>query len=87
MFEARQSEILKRAARVIDSVNVARSEGGGHTGSVSSLVLLPQVVDMCAGTNLLVVGAGGIVNGRGIAAALALGAKRKTFTAIVFVFM
>ena len=42
---------------------------------------------MCAGTNLLVVGAGGIVNGRGIAAALALGAKRKTFTAIVFVFM
>jgi len=59
----------------VDIICAQGGEGGGHTGSVSSLVLLPQVVDMCAGTNLLVVGAGGIVNGRGIAAALALGGK------------
>lgn len=58
----------------VDIICAQGGEGGGHTGSVSSLCLLPQVVDMCRGTKLMVVGAGGIINGRGVAAALALGA-------------
>lgn len=58
----------------VDIICAQGGEGGGHTGSVSSMVLLPQVVDLCRNSGVLVVGAGGLVNGRGIAAALALGA-------------
>ena len=57
-----------------DVIIAQGSEGGGHTGHISTMVLLPQVVDACAGTDAIVVAAGGIVDGRGIAAALALGA-------------
>jgi len=48
-------------------------EAGGHSGFVGTMVLVPQVVDI-AGT-VPVVAAGGIVDGRGLAAALALGAQ------------
>ena len=41
------------------------TEAGGHTGDVSTLVLLPQVLDVCAG-KCLVVAAGGIYDGRGV---------------------
>ena len=58
----------------VDIICAQGGEGGGHTGTVSTLVLVPQAVDLCKGTDTLVVGAGGIVNGRGIAALLALGA-------------
>ena len=58
----------------VDIICAQGGEGGGHTGTVSTLVLVPQAVDLCRGTDTLVVGAGGIVNGRGIAALLALGA-------------
>ena len=58
----------------VDIICAQGGEGGGHTGTVSTLVLVPQAVDLCRGTSTLVVGAGGIVNGRGIAALLALGA-------------
>jgi NAD(P)H-dependent flavin oxidoreductase YrpB (nitropropane dioxygenase family) len=46
-------------------------EAGGHTGRVTTFVLVPQVVDA---VHVPVVAAGGVVDGRGVAAALALGA-------------
>lgn len=46
-------------------------EGGGHTGRVGSMALWPQAVDACAPTPVLA--AGGIGDGRGVAAALAVG--------------
>ncbi|HET6651802.1 MAG TPA: nitronate monooxygenase [Nocardioides sp.] len=48
-------------------------EAGGNAGWVSTLVLVPAVVDVAGGTP--VVAAGGIGDGRGVAAALALGAQ------------
>lgn len=49
------------------------SEAGGNAGWVSTMVLVPAVVDLAGDTP--VVAAGGIADGRGIAAALALGAQ------------
>jgi len=51
---------------------VQGGEGGGHTGSVSSTVLLPQVLDA---VKIPVVAAGGFADGKGLAAALAYGAQ------------
>ena len=48
-------------------------EAGGNGGWVSTMVLVPQVVDVAG--DLPVVAAGGIADGRGLAAALALGAS------------
>jgi enoyl-[acyl-carrier protein] reductase II len=56
-----------------DLVVAQGTEAGGHTGQVASLPLVPQVVDAVAG-RVPVVAAGGIFDGRGLAAALALGA-------------
>jgi NAD(P)H-dependent flavin oxidoreductase YrpB (nitropropane dioxygenase family) len=56
----------------VDMVVVQGGEGGGHTGSVSSTILLPQVLDA---VNVPVVAAGGFGDGRGLAAALAYGAE------------
>ena len=55
----------------VDMVTVQGGEGGGHTGSVPSTVLLPQVLDT---VKIPVVAAGGFGDGRGLAAALAFGA-------------
>ena len=55
----------------VDMLVVQGGEGGGHTGSVASTVLLPQVLDA---VDLPVVAAGGFGDGRGLAAALAYGA-------------
>ena len=67
---------VKNARRIADAgadVVVAQgTEAGGHTGRIGTLALLPQVVDAVAPT--LVAAAGGIGDGRGIAAALAAGA-------------
>jgi enoyl-[acyl-carrier protein] reductase II len=49
------------------------TEAGGHTGTVATMPLVPQVVD-AVGSQVPVVAAGGIFDGRGLAAALALGA-------------
>ena len=49
------------------------TEGGGHTGDVASTVLWPEVIDAVAPTPVLA--AGGIGNGRQVAAALAMGAQ------------
>jgi enoyl-[acyl-carrier protein] reductase II len=56
-----------------DIVVAQGTEAGGHTGKVATLALVPQVVD-AVGDRVPVVAAGGIVDGRGMAAALALGA-------------
>ena len=59
----------------VDIICAQGTEAGGHTGAISTMVLLPQVVDLCAETDIIVVGAGGIYDGRGLAACLALGAE------------
>lgn len=56
-----------------DIVVAQGSEAGGHTGEITSLVLVPQVVDAVAPVPVLA--AGGIGNGRQIAAARAMGAQ------------
>ncbi|MCP3733500.1 nitronate monooxygenase [Sphingomonas sp. RP10(2022)] len=55
----------------VDMVTVQGGEGGGHTGSVPTTVLLPQVLDA---VQVPVIAAGGFGDGRGLAAALAYGA-------------
>lgn len=54
-----------------DAIVASGTEAGGHVGSVATLPLVPQVVDA---VRLPVVAAGGIADGRGLVAALALGA-------------
>ena len=57
----------------VDVIVAQGTEAGGHTGEVSTMVLVPEVVDAVAPTPVLA--AGGIGNGRQIAAAMALGAE------------
>jgi NAD(P)H-dependent flavin oxidoreductase YrpB (nitropropane dioxygenase family) len=65
----------KNARRIaqsgVDLVVAQGHEGGGHTGRIGSLALWPQAVDAAAPTPVLA--AGGIGDGRGLAAALAVG--------------
>jgi NAD(P)H-dependent flavin oxidoreductase YrpB (nitropropane dioxygenase family) len=56
-----------------DIIIAQGTEGGGHTGEIATMVLVPQVVDAVA--PIPVLAAGGIANGRQMAAALALGAE------------
>jgi enoyl-[acyl-carrier protein] reductase II len=56
-----------------DIVVAQGTEAGGHTGRVATMALVPQVVD-AVGDKVPVVAAGGIFDGRGLAAALTLGA-------------
>jgi NAD(P)H-dependent flavin oxidoreductase YrpB (nitropropane dioxygenase family) len=56
-----------------DLIIAQGTEGGGHTGEIATMVLVPQVVDAVAPTPVLA--AGGIASGRQMAAALALGAE------------
>jgi NAD(P)H-dependent flavin oxidoreductase YrpB (nitropropane dioxygenase family) len=58
----------------VSAVIAQGGEGGGHTGTVATTLLLPQVVDAVAGSDVVVLGAGGFFDGRGLAAALAFGA-------------
>jgi len=67
---------LKHARKMVelgvDMLVVQGGEGGGHTGSVASTVLLPQVLDA---VKVPVIAAGGFADGRGLAAARAYGAE------------
>ncbi|WP_372729058.1 NAD(P)H-dependent flavin oxidoreductase [Nocardioides sp.] len=54
-----------------DAVMIQGGEGGGHTGSVPTTLLLPSVIDA---VDIPVVAAGGFFDGRGLAAALSYGA-------------
>ncbi len=60
------------AANGVDVVLAQGHEAGGHTGRIAGLVLIPAIVDAVA--PVPVVAAGGIADGRGLVAALALGA-------------
>ncbi len=68
---------VAHAVRAVDAgcdlVVAQGTEAGGHTGQIATMALVPQVVD-AVGANVPVVAAGGIFDGRGLAAALALGA-------------
>jgi NAD(P)H-dependent flavin oxidoreductase YrpB (nitropropane dioxygenase family) len=63
----------RHAAAGVDLVVAQGYEAGGHTGEVSTMVLVPEVVD--AVDPIPVLAAGGIGNGRQLTAALALGAQ------------
>ena len=56
-----------------DIVVAQGTEAGGHTGQIATMALVPQIVD-AVGDRVPVVAAGGIFDGRGLAAALGLGA-------------
>jgi enoyl-[acyl-carrier protein] reductase II len=56
-----------------DLVVAQGTEAGGHTGQVATMPLVPQIVD-AVGDRVPVVAAGGLFDGRGLAASLALGA-------------
>jgi Nitronate monooxygenase len=61
------------AERGVDIIIAQDSESAGFSGTVSTLALVPQVVD--AVSPVPVIAAGGIADGRGLAAALVLGAQ------------
>ena len=66
---------VKNARRMaptgIDLLVAQGHEGGGHTGRIGTMALLPQVIDAVEGVPVLA--AGGIGDGRGLAASLAMG--------------
>lgn len=63
----------KQVAAGVDVIVAQGTEAGGHTGEISTMVLVPDVVDAVAPVPVLA--AGGIGDGRQFAAALALGAQ------------
>jgi enoyl-[acyl-carrier protein] reductase II len=65
--------LAKRMERAgADAIVAEGCEAGGHIGKLTTMVLVPQVVDA---VNIPVIAAGGIADGRGVTAAFALGAS------------
>ncbi len=56
----------------VDAVIAEGMEAGGHIGKITSMALIPQIVDA---VNIPVIGAGGVYDGRGMASMFCLGAK------------
>lgn len=67
------SHAIRAVEAGCDVVVAQGTEAGGHTGQVATLPLVPQIVD-AVGERVPVLAAGGIFDGRGLAAALMLGA-------------
>ncbi len=67
---------LKQAKAGVDIIVAQGTEAGGHCGEVSTLCLVPEVLDALAGvgSDVPVLAAGGIVTGRQMAACVAMGA-------------
>ena len=68
-----QRHAEKMAALGVDAIMCQGAEGGGHTGTIPTSLLLPQVLDT---VDVPVIAAGGFHDGRGLAAALAWGCRR-----------
>ena len=66
-------ESVRGAEAGADVIVAQGSEGGGHVGWMATLTLVPMVVDAVG--DIPVLAAGGIADGRGLAAAIALGAQ------------
>jgi NAD(P)H-dependent flavin oxidoreductase YrpB (nitropropane dioxygenase family) len=67
---------VKQVAAGVDLIVAQGTEAGGHCGEVTTLVLIPEVLEAVAaiGSKIPVLAAGGIVTGRQMAAAVAMGA-------------
>lgn len=63
-----------QVAAGVDVIVAAGGEAGGHTGEISTMVLVPEVVQAIAGSDVPVLAAGGIATGAQMAAAMAMGA-------------
>ena len=66
---AKQAKAVERSG--VDAVIASGHEGGGHVGRIGTMALVPRVVDQ---VRIPVIAAGGLADGRGLVAALALGA-------------
>ncbi|MCA9832002.1 MAG: nitronate monooxygenase family protein [Dehalococcoidia bacterium] len=58
----------------VDCVIAQGYDSGGHSGTIGTFTLVPEVVQMAEGTNTLVLAGGGISTGRQLAASIAMGA-------------
>ncbi|KAJ2916818.1 hypothetical protein MD484_g3572, partial [Candolleomyces efflorescens] len=74
--------VKKALAQGVDIICAQGGEGGGHTGDTPFSVLIPATVDLCrgyksplTGEDIIVVAAGGIADGRGLAASFTYGAS------------
>ncbi|EIN07677.1 2-nitropropane dioxygenase [Punctularia strigosozonata HHB-11173 SS5] len=73
--------VKKALDQGVDIICAQGGEGGGHTGNIAFSILIPACVDICkahksplTGEPVMVIAAGGIADGRGLAAALSYGA-------------
>ena len=66
---------IKHAESSVDILVVSGTEAGGHCGEVSTMVLVPEVLDTITSySDMRVLAAGGITTGRQMAACMAMGA-------------